>query len=326
MSVATEAERDATTEPCFLGLDVGGTQARWALATATGALIAEGTTAGFSGAGLASPSERENVRVRLSAIADAVHRMQKNQRLYGVHAGVTGAGADAQLLEVMIAKAFALVPAQVTVTTDVELSFHAVLSPGEGYLVYAGTGSIAAFIDASGTLHRAGGRGVVLDDAGGGYWIAREALRRIWRREDEQPGAWQRSPMACALFPIFGGETSIYAARYLMEKTRGEIGMLARVVAEHAAADTLAAEILSDAGAELARLANALTRRLGERKIAVAGRAAQLHPLIEAAMRRAMPRDAVVEFRQVQAHVAAARIAAKNFRSGSAATGYADER
>ena len=208
-------------------------------------------------------------------------------------------------------QAFGLAEDQVVVTSDAELFFRAVLAPGEGYLVYAGTGSIAAFVDEAGVLHRAGGRGVMLDDAGGGYWIAREALRRIWRREDEQPGAWRESPMACALFAIVGGDSSIFSVRFLMEKERGEIGMLAVVVAHHAHEDALAAAILSDAGLELARLANAMTRRYGERRIVVAGRASQLHPLIESAMRRANSAAAEIEFQQVQAHIAAAKIAAK---------------
>ncbi len=296
---------------CFLGLDVGGTQTRWALATSTGEVMAEGVADGFSGARLASVDESEIVLTRLNAIADTVHRSRKNCRLCGLHAGVTGIGADAPRLVSIMVQAFDLAEDQVVVTSDAELIFRAVLAPGEGYLVYAGTGSIAAFVDAAGVLHRAGGRGVMLDDAGGGYWIAREALRRIWRREDERPGASRDSPMARALFAIVGGDSSIFAARYLMDKARGEIGMLALVVAEHALEDALAAEILSDAGLELARLANAMTQRYGERRIVVAGRASQLHPLIESAMRRANSTAAAITFQQVQAHIAGAKIAAR---------------
>ncbi len=312
MSIDSQSNSGSPTL-CFLGLDVGGTQTRWALATSAGEFIAEGVAEGFSGAHLVSEDERAIVRERLNAIAEAVHRSRRNHRLSGFHAGVTGIGADAPRLASLIALAFVLAQDQVVVTSDAELIFHAVLAPGEGYLVYSGTGSIAAFIDEAGVLHRSGGRGVMLDDAGGGYWIAREALRRIWRREDERPGAWHESPMARALFAIVGGDSSIFSARFLMEKERGEIGMLALVVAEHAHEDALAAEILHDAGIELARLANAMTRRYGQRRIVVAGRASQLHPLIESAMRRAMPVDAAIEFRQVQAHIAAARLAAEKY-------------
>jgi len=313
MNVVAKSPAGQLTQPCFLGMDVGGTQTRWALATSTGELIAEGVAEGFSAARLASEDETEIVHGRLNNIAQTVRRLEKNCRLSGLHAGVTGIGADAPRLVSMIALAFDLAEDQVIVSSDAELIFHAVLAPDEGYLVYAGTGSIAAFIDQAGVLHRAGGRGVMLDDAGGGYWIAREALRRVWRREDEQPGVWRDSPMARALFAIVGGDSSIFATRYLMERQRGEIGMLALVVAEHAGDDALAAEILRDAGAELARLANVMTRRYGERRIVVAGRASLLHPLIESAMRRAMPATAQIQFLQVQAHIAAARMAAMKY-------------
>lgn len=311
MNAVSESPGEASREPCFLGMDVGGTQTRWALATFAGALIVDGVAEGFSGMRLDLAHESEVVVCRLNAIAKMARGAQHHRRLCGLQAGVTGMGADAPRLTLMIARAFGLDVDQVLVTSDAELIFRAVLAPGEGYLVYAGTGSIAAFIDAAGVWHRAGGRGVSLDDAGGGYWIAREALRRIWRREDEQPGAWQNSPMARALFAIVGGELSVASARYLMEKTRGEIGMLAIAVAEHATDDALAAEVLTDAGTELARLANAMVRRYGDRKIVVAGRASQLHPLIESAMRRAMAAGASIELRQVQAHIAAAKIAAR---------------
>ncbi len=311
MNIALKPPNVASAQPCFLGLDVGGTQTRWALATAAGEPIAEGVADGFSGVALAADSARETVRARLSAIAAVVHHSQQSFRLAGLHAGVTGIGGDAPLLVAMMLHAFQLTDHQVTVTSDAELIFHALLAPGEGYLVYAGTGSIAAFIDASGTLHRAGGRGVMLDDAGGGYWIAREALRRIWRREDELPGAWQDSPMARALFALVGGDSSIFSARFLMEKERGEIGTLALTVAQHAHVDALALTILSDAGTELARLANAMTRRYGERRIVVAGRASQLHPAIEAAMRQATSAHTTIDFLHVQGHIAAAKIAAR---------------
>lgn len=257
--------------------------------------------------------QAQAIRQRLQAIRQAWMPFLAKHLLSGVHAGVTGIGANAGGLATIMAAEFDVAREHTVVTSDAELAYRAVFTAGEGYLVYAGTGSIAAFVDTSGELHRAGGRGVVLDDAGGGYWIAREALRRIWRREDELPGAWRKSPMAQALFAILGGDSSIFSARYLMERSRGEVGRLALVVAEHASNDELASQILMDAGAELARLASAMQRRYGERRIVVTGRASQLHLQIESAMRRALSAATVIEFRSVQAHFAAARMAAERY-------------
>ncbi len=302
---------------CAVGLDVGGTQTRWALVTLSGELLAEGVAAGFSGARLHVSAERDAVNDHLNAIAAQISAAIQHGVLVGVHAGVTGIGNSASQLVPMIATAFALPTEQAVVTSDVELSYRAALAPGEGYLIYSGTGSIAAFIDEENMFHRAGGRGVMLDDAGGAYWIAREALRRIWRREDAQTGAWHESPMARSLFAAVGGDSSSLSARYLTENSRGDVGKLALLVAKHVHEDALSWEVLSDAGVELARLAHAMTGRYGQRKIIVAGRASQLHPVIESAMRQAMPTNAFIEFRQVKGHVAAARMAAGRQRAAT---------
>jgi N-acetylglucosamine kinase-like BadF-type ATPase len=192
---------------------------------------------------------------------------------------------------------------------DIEIACRDAFEPGGGYLVYAGTGSIAAFIDAEGTLHRAGGRGVVLDDGGGGFWIAREAMRRIWRREDERPGAWQASPLAHAVFDYVGGSDWSFSRQFIYTRERGEIGQLALAVARSADVDGEAREILRLAGAELARLAQALVARFGARPVVLSGRAAALHPSIAQAMREALPATLSLEQRTVRPHAAAARLA-----------------
>lgn len=307
--------------PCALGLDVGGTAARWRLVDAHG-VVAGGSTAGFSGAMLHTATGREEVRSQLQRIASQVGAAVAPPGVTALVAGVTGVGGGSEALVSMLAEAFALPARMVTVVSDIEIAYRAAFAPDGGYLVYAGTGSIAAFIDAAGVLHRAGGRGFALDDAGGGYWIGREALRRLWRREDEQPGAWRESALARRLFAVVGGDSSIHSARFLMERGRGEIGMLAIDVAACAGfgapadGDEIASAIMLDAGAELARLAIAMIGRFGPKRIVVAGRAAQLHPLIEAGMRGRMPVDTALEFRNVEADRAAAALAWQRAVSG----------
>jgi N-acetylglucosamine kinase-like BadF-type ATPase len=191
----------------------------------------------------------------------------------------------------------------------VEIAYLDSFAPGEGYLVYAGTGSIAAWIDSAGQFHRAGGRGVTLDDGGGGFWIAREAMRHIWRLEDEQPGVWQQSAMARAVFAQIGGSDWALSRQFIYGQDRGAIGSLALAVASSADADPVARNILERAGSELARIALALVGRYGERPIALGGRAAHLHPLIAQSMRAALPLELSLTQRHTLAHHAAARIA-----------------
>jgi N-acetylglucosamine kinase-like BadF-type ATPase len=194
--------------------------------------------------------------------------------------------------------------------SDIELACRAAFAPGAGIVVYAGTGSIAAFLDGSGTLQRAGGHGAVIDDAGGGHWIARQALRHIWRAEDEAPGAWRQSALARAVFAQVGGSDWAHTRQWVYGATRGELGTLALAVAAAADEDEAAAAILRAAGAELARLASVLMRRVGPLPLALAGRVFELHPGVQNAVLAALPAGTAVQRLQLPAHHAAARLAA----------------
>jgi len=290
-----------------LGIDAGGTQTRWALAAPGGRIVAEGTAGGLSALQMGSLEGRETVQATFGAIAQAV---LSHGRPVAVRAGVTGFGGDGGPLQQSLGALLGLDPKAVVLSNDIEIAYLASFKPGEGYLVYSGTGSIGAFIDAGGGFHRAGGRGVVLDDGGGGFWIAREALRHIWRLEDERPGAWESSPMAHAVFQHVGGSDWSFSRQFIYGRERGEVGKLAIAVAATAERDPAAAAILREAGRELARLAQALVNRFGPRPVALAGRAAELHPAIVETMRAALPPDTILSQTGMRAHYAAARLAA----------------
>ncbi|MEN3278540.1 MAG: glucosamine kinase [Massilia sp.] len=294
-------------DPIGLGIDAGGTQTRWALAGRDGAILAEGTVAGLSALQMVKADGRAAVHATFTELAQAVLAHARPGR---VRAGLTGFGGDGEQLQRWLAELLGIAPDAVAMCNDIEIAYRASFAPGEGYLVYAGTGSIGAFIDADGQFHRAGGRGVVLDDGGGGFWIAREALRHIWRREDEQPGSWEQSAMARAVFAQVGGSDWAYSRQFIYGQERGEVGKLALAVAASCEQDPAAAAILQEAGRELARLANALVRRFGPRPVVLSGRAAVLHPAIAAAMRAALPPAIGMTQHATRAHHAAARLAA----------------
>jgi N-acetylglucosamine kinase-like BadF-type ATPase len=299
----------SSTEALGLGIDAGGTQTRWALAAPGGQIVAEGIVAGLSALQMGSAAGRETVRATFTQLAADVLRHGAPTRAWAGLTGFGGDGANSELLQRWLAELLHLDPHAIHFCSDMEIAYRASFTPGEGYLVYAGTGSIGAFIDAEGRLHRAGGRGVVLDDGGGGFWIAREALRHIWRNEDERPGCWQKSPMAQAVFDTVGGSDWAYSRQFIYGQERGAVGKLALAVAATAESDPAAKAILHAAGLELARLAQALIGRFGERPVALSGRAAGLHAIIPAAMRAALPPGAVLTQRPGGAHQAAARMA-----------------
>jgi N-acetylglucosamine kinase-like BadF-type ATPase len=289
-----------------LGIDAGGTQTRWALADAGGAIVAEGSVGGMSATQMSSTAGRDAVRGIFAMLATQVLAAGQPVRACAGLTGFDGASTQATQL---LAEVLKIAPAAISMRNDVEIAYLDSFAPGEGYLVYAGTGSIAAWIDGDGQFHRAGGRGVTLDDGGGGFWIAREAMRHIWREEDEQPGVWQQSAMARAVFAQIGGSDWSLSRQFIYGQDRGAIGSLALAVASSADADPVARNILERAGSELARIALALVGRYGARPIALGGRAAHLHPLIAQSMRAALPTELSLTQRHTLAHHAAARIA-----------------
>ena len=296
--------------PLALGLDAGGTQTCWAVASSDGQVLASGAVGGMSALQMSDGVGRDALAQEL---AELVRQVSAQGSVLSVCAGFSGAGAPGDPatteLQSALAQALQLESEKVRVCSDIELAYRDIFAPGAGYLVYAGTGSIAAFMSASGELQRAGGRGGLLDDAGSGFWIAREALRQIWRKEDVQPGAWRDSVMAQRVFEYIGGSDWDSSRRFVYGGTRGAMGQLAQAVAAAAPEDPVALQILQQAGVELARLGAALVARWGPRPIALGGRAAFLHPAIAQAMRSALPADQALERVNIQGHVAAARMA-----------------
>jgi len=293
----------------------------------------------MSGQQLASPEGRHDLALTLHALAQAAsdglglprqhagHPAMLLPRLRALVAGITGFDGQAMpLWRSLAAQALQWPEAQVRALSDVELACAAAFAPGHGVVLIAGTGSIAAHVDAQGLLHRAGGRGAVIDDAGSGHWIARQALRQIWRAEDEQPGSWQASPLAQQVFAQIGGSDWAQTRQWVYGATRGELGTLALAVARAADSDAAAATLLRRAGQELARLVMALQHRLqnrqqqgpqqglehrqGEQPVAITGRVFELHPLVESSLRQSLPARLPVQRLQTPTHHAAARLAA----------------
>ncbi len=291
--------------PLALGIDAGGTRTRWALANLSGSIVAEGKVEGVSALELQGHGQT-HVTAVLENLARAVLAVGRPAR---AHAGLTGFGEMSAGLAVLIAAPLGLSADALTVGSDIETAYRDLFAPGEGYVVYAGTGSVAAFIDEDGDLHRAGGYGGLVDDGGGGYWIAREALRQVWRTEDERPGSWRDSTLAQELFTQVGGSDWAHTRSYVYGGSRGDVGRLALAVARAAERDAEAMGILRSAGLELARLGRALIGRYGPRPVALSGRAATLHPAIEASMREALPVGTPLAMRPCRGHHAAARLA-----------------
>jgi glucosamine kinase len=160
-----------------LGLDVGGTHSRARLAH-HGALVRE--VAGAS-ASLTSVGQAEAAR----ALAELMEQLRigPGSDLDGICLGTAGSGApDADAFLTAILSPVAL-PGRVLIVNDARLVLAAA-GVTDGVACVAGTGSIV--VGMLGDLEeRAGGWGYLLGDEGSGYWVAREAVRELARRNDD---------------------------------------------------------------------------------------------------------------------------------------------
>ena len=294
-----------------LGLDAGGSQTRWALVDANAKLLTEGHVEGMSGLQLHSDAGLSSLRATLRALAHTLDEFVRGQPL-ALYGGFTGLGAthDKAALLTVLQEALPISASHTTLTHDMDIAYRAAFTPGAGYLVYAGTGSIAAFIDERGQTHLAGGRGYLLGDEGGGYWIAREALAWTWRQENRAPGAWKQSPMAQRLFDAVGGSEWQFTRALVYGSNRGEIGRLALQVAASSQDDPFAHALLLRAGAALGELAQHMLHRFGQRPVTAGGRALLLSPLLEEGVRAALPPNIELQvIPDLAAHVTAACLA-----------------
>jgi N-acetylglucosamine kinase-like BadF-type ATPase len=292
-----------------LGIDAGGTATRWRLAGPDGGCIAEGKTDPLSGH-IFSPAAEARARQIVGAIADAV---SSSGRPEGIVAGITGLTRETPAETAMrsiLAEAFQIPGERIFVAEDMWIAYLSYFALGQGILVYSGTGSIGYYLTPDKDVIRVGGRGNLIDDGGSGFWVAREALRIVLRKEEESPGEGWTMPLGVTLARALGGTDWSLVRAFVYGGDRGKIGLLARAVAEAAEQnDPISLAILAEAGQELARLANSLIKRLGPRPVALVGGGSRLHPIVAETFRQLLPPRVELLTGEVDAAMTAARLA-----------------
>lgn len=293
-----------------LGIDAGGTALRWCLANRTGALIARGELPPISGH-IFSVDACSRAQVIIEALRDVVTPHGAPARIF---AGITGLDATSESADAyrrMFGVAFSLPTHAITVDTDMVVAYRAAFQPGDGILIYSGTGSVAFHLAVDGSHIRAGGRGVIIDDGGSGFWIAKEAVKALFRMEDRNPGSGFATPLGRHLAEGFGAPTWDAARTYIYSGERGRVaGLIPNIAAAARDGDDIALRIFTDAGSELALLAESLLARTTARSIVLTGGASFAHPALAVTFRAALDNIAVIDHRAVDPAHAAAVIAA----------------
>lgn len=270
-----------------LGIDVGGTASRWVACDDAGEVVARGKAAGATGH-LFNPAEKERLHRALSSIAADL--VAQNLAAHFATVGLTGYGiAVAGQMAAFLVEIFGVSGGNLVIVDDMTLAYATIFEPGEGHLISAGTGSIGIHIGKDGDFVRVGGRGILIDDAGSGSWIALRALDKIYRCLDQTGSFSGVAALAQELFAVIGSDDWHGVRQFVYGGDRGIIGSLAVAVGEAAEqGDECSLSILHEAGSELASMGKALTQRAGKRPIGFIGGVLKLHPTISTEIQRAL--------------------------------------
>jgi len=266
----------------LIGIDGGGTKTVGYAADLTGKILGrvEKGPGNYHTAGLV------NFKAVIGCIVDelAVNCSLSKHDLKVISLGL--AGADGIRDKDIIANTLAELglSCYYLVNGDAKVALVAGLGKAEGIALIAGTGSVAYGINKQGHVTRAGGWGHLASDEGSGYWIGRQALVRGIKAAEQREKDTVLVPM---IMEYLGLQNWDEMNGYINNRatSKADIASLAIVVATAAKdGDMVAAEIISQAGDELAGLVKSVIARgfsPGERvSVCMYGSIAQNIPLI----------------------------------------------
>jgi glucosamine kinase len=269
----------------FLGIDAGASSSKWALLDSQHTLLASGRTPPISGH-VFTPEQREQNFAALEVLISALGQHRPERAVAGI-TGLSMGDAAAQFYQQALLEALGL--QDVAVMSDMDLAYLAHFEPGEGILVYGGTGGIAYHLRSNGTPLRAGGRGYLIADPGGGFDLGQRLLEFVTTQMDVSDTP--QHPLAQAVFSHIGGSSDWAVLRqHVYTGGRTAVAAFAPLVGQVYAEtrDSDAQRLLEQSGQNMAMLANRLLRRVGVLPIALAGGVLNVSPIIEASARSAL--------------------------------------
>lgn len=258
----------------MLCIDAGASSAKWTLKTDAG--FTSGSVGPITGH-LFTPEAEADAYAEIEKIAAATGPVSK------LVLGITGVDRDTEVAKKIIgflAKTFQTDVTNVQLMNDMELAYSTVFAPGEGVLLYAGTGSIASQVDKNGKFVRAGGWGFHIGDFGGGYAIGIAALRYVTNLWDEGKDGFDDEFAAEILNSINcknWGDLRIF----IYGNGRSAIASVAPTVGKLAdSGNEVAVMLIQDAAMALAELAQHMIDRTGATKVVAMGGTFRISPML----------------------------------------------
>jgi glucosamine kinase len=169
----------------YLAIDSGGTKTRCVLADET-TVLATAMTGGSNVVRLGQSQSRESLHAAIRQVC-ATAKVTP-QQIRSICIGAAGAARpeiDGKIHGILAELFSKIAHANIEVVGDHVIALEAGFGTGPGVIAIAGTGSIVYGRDAAGNIARAGGWGFAVSDEGSGQWIGRRAISQILHAHDE---------------------------------------------------------------------------------------------------------------------------------------------
>lgn len=240
----------------FLGVDGGQSSTTALIGDESGRVIGMGWGGPSNHVG-AAQGRAKFVNAVGECVAAACAQASIDPRFASACLGFSGGPADKESIVNEI-----LSSERTLVTHDGLIALSGATSGQPGLITIAGTGSFAFGRNAAGETARAGGWGYIFGDEGGGFFIARQALRAALQFEE----GWGTATVLRPMFLEATGAPDVNDVLhrfYTTEFPRPRIAEFSKVVDDAAmSGDEIARAILDDAARQLALIAQAVRQQL----------------------------------------------------------------
>jgi glucosamine kinase len=242
----------------YLGIDGGGTKTRCVLADET-TVLAKAMTGGCSVIRHGEQQAREALHTAIHQVCAAAKISP--DRVSAVCIGATGAARPeiAAKIRSILAELTSETFTRIEVVGDTVIALEAAFGAAPGVIAIAGTGSVVYGRNAGGQTARAGGWGFAVSDEGSGHWIGRRAVSAILKARDQG----QETALTTMILQAWKLNSIDELVQQANSTLPPDFPRLFPVVLRAADDnDTIARELLADAGAKLAELVVIVVYRL----------------------------------------------------------------
>lgn len=243
----------------FLGVDGGQSSTTALIGDETGRVLGVGVGGPCNHAG-AAEARAKLTRTFSGCVAQAAAAAGLDAATVEFEASVFGMSGGPEDKEGILREI--LRTRQLIASNDAVIALAGATAGAPGIITISGTGSIAFGRNAAGRSMRAGGWGYVFGDEGGGFDIARQALRAALRMEEGwgPPTRLRSILMEATAQPSANHVLHLF---YTPEWPRSRVATLARLVDEAAReGEPIALDIMHGAAQQLATLTAAVRREL----------------------------------------------------------------